>query len=1182
VTSEREQNPIGKRYRPKAGEDNAKLLDEAERRLGVTLTGKVYACGGFGCVAPTTDGRVVKVTRDLAEVRAVNAVKDAEAFQGFARIDTRPQLFDDELEYTDDDSRWFYLREDVTPLKKSDRDIWWISLGLAEISWVTDTQRHYPGPKAPGVVEMIQKKWTKGMERLGEVAPGIASTISALRERGTLLTDLRMDNAGRRKSGEVVLFDAQGVLDDEHDEERRENPDHARPIRAFHTTTREGADAILAHGFRAGSIGDMGSGVYVSLAPTHVRSHGDAVVVVLEVEVPANVLRIKDEGHRAFYKALYPDDFEARYAADRQERNRLAGEVYGTEWTNLLQPQAREAGYAGILDESRRNVVVFDPGDVRVLGVVANPWGGLRRRNPAAPHKRYRPSQETINRGTPAAVRTTAAKLPSAGPWYAGHGQKIGFEKERIGSGNDQLGPGWYFSSDKDNARSYGPVIHQVQIAWKQVYPTPYEPNPGLVRKFLDALPPEQWVLENEENWGKPTWQAVKKQVWGLLHDMPLLLLLTQLPGTLLWYGEQEHRILDVLVEAGYTGFTVPAGSTHLEPTTLPITWAIVWDRDAIQVERHTNPVDTSARWYHGTSEASAMAALARGSLWARETVGRGRTAPLEGRIYMTRDLGTALVYAFGGMMAGNDPWKGERWRGRGAVLEIIPGTECVPDEDWIGLAISEALRRDTNPLHPEVLPVGRVLVREIPRALSDRWSRYDRYKLSEASVQSSMGKAAIRALQKTARGRAVLDTLTTSAPLLACDQTSRVVRGWSFDKQESKRFDPTGANFFDIATPLETELRRANPAKAPRPYFHKDYAHLGTVKPGQKGYLDWGDPQHFRDVVANMVTLWRDAEAGPDLERLLVLTGYMDESPDRPMEQSYDEDFDDDLESEHGTFFEIEDLPAVVGANASPDTVAQVFAAVLEQLSDFEEEDDEFDLVPLGVQIALVTDALEPEQRDRLRLVPVSKESAFAFIEQHHSAFERPNYRGLLYALGAAQGGHLVAVATIVTPAKDFPKRAAACPWDGIVELSRIASDGSVKFASSMLCARAMELLEESGRRGQEGCLFVTYSLATERGSTYTALANRGLRPVSYNRGKKSGGGGSRAKGEARAGEDKIRWEYGPGALPPDWDVLRRTEASPEQIERATLDFADWDRRQAKEREQLARRKAPRAAGTP
>lgn len=193
------------------------------------------------------------------------------------------------------------------------------------------------------------------------------------------------------------------------------------------------------------------------------------------------------------------------------------------------------------------------------------------------------------------------------------------------------------------------------------------------------------------------------------------------------------------------------------------------------------------------------------------------------------------------------------------------------------------------------------------------------------------------------------------------------------------------------------------------------------------------------------------------------------------------------------------------------------------------ERQQDQFGRLPLWAAETILADALQgPGQA--LRIVNVPKDRAVAFVKQHHSKLPYVNPRGLMYALGAMYGDRLVAVATANTPSAGWKNQG------DVLELSRIASDGTVKGASSALAARLIDITDRSGR-GDVGAptLFVTYSLADEAGTTYKALAEKGLRATRFLAPKKRPSG-QRAKADIKASlanQPKIVWEAGPRAAP-------------------------------------------------
>jgi hypothetical protein len=184
---------------------------------------------------------------------------------------------------------------------------------------------------------------------------------------------------------------------------------------------------------------------------------------------------------------------------------------------------------------------------------------------------------------------------------------------------------------------------------------------------------------------------------------------------------------------------------------------------------------------------------------------------------------------------------------------------------------------------------------------------------------------------------------------------------------------------------------------------------------------------------------------------------------------------------------------------------------------------------LPAWAVAAVLADALDPDQR--LRLSEVTKEQAETFVRIHHSHLPAVNFRGVMFVLGLRRGDRLVAVATAGTPTgrwKD-PHR--------VLELTRVASDGTTMNASSMLTGRVLDLLPQTGRT-----LFVTYTFADEDGASYRALKDKGLRPVAITddhgtQVRRPGGSSRTATGTGA----KIRWEAGPDAAPARWDLLEK-----------------------------------------
>ena len=208
---------------------------------------------------------------------------------------------------------------------------------------------------------------------------------------------------------------------------------------------------------------------------------------------------------------------------------------------------------------------------------------------------------------------------------------------------------------------------------------------------------------------------------------------------------------------------------------------------------------------------------------------------------------------------------------------------------------------------------------------------------------------------------------------------------------------------------------------------------------------------------------------------------------------------FDEDFWREADSAIRPEELLTLLGTEAlgwSLKDTTDLLEAVLDSTPRGGLRDEE------EIKVA-IADRIWGGPHGRLELVSLDKPTACAFVEEHHSTLPYCNPRGMMYALGARLGGELVAVATAGTPTGRWGGD--ACPVDGILELTRIASVGGLTRedrrgrvvpvnASSALAARLLDLLPFSGRRGVTGCRFVTYSLEGEAATT-PDLPRRALR---------------------------------------------------------------------------------------
>lgn len=263
-------------------------------------------------------------------------------------------------------------------------------------------------------------------------------------------------------------------------------------------------------------------------------------------------------------------------------------------------------------------------------------------------------------------------------------------------------------------------------------------------------------------------------------------------------------------------------------------------------------------------------------------------------------------------------------------------------------------------------------------------------------------------------------------------------------------------------------------------------------------------------------------------------------------------------------------DLPGTIDAfELSPEDVGDLIYSYVRESERYG------GTVPDWLWVQQIADAIYPDPRyGKLELRAVPKEVAYEFVREHHSALGRGAKLppGLMFALGAYRREafrrpELVAVALAGHPTGAGWVRRKDCGAEGTLELTRVASIGGLYTtnrkgqkvplnASSMLTSRMMDLLPVSGRHGVEGCRFVTYSMIDEKGTTYLSLVSKGLRPTKRVRPKKRATGArAGGKGTAKAEVEKIRWEYGPAADPPDWSSLKGVVPD-DQVQKAIRAF--------------------------
>jgi hypothetical protein len=155
-----------------------------------------------------------------------------------------------------------------------------------------------------------------------------------------------------------------------------------------------------------------------------------------------------------------------------------------------------------------------------------------------------------------------------------------------------------------------------------------------------------------------------------------------------------------------------------------------------------------------------------------------------------------------------------------------------------------------------------------------------------------------------------------------------------------------------------------------------------------------------------------------------------------------------------------------------------------------------------------------------RLRLLPVTITRARGLVARLHSHHHAPPSG--LCAVGVAFEGEADprCVAILSRPV------ARVLQSQGCAEVTRVASDRTPHAASMAIAAIARAALALGYRR------LVSYTLLGEAGTSYRAA---GWWPVMVGQRREGWGCPSRPRGLPAQPGAKVRWEFGPGALPRD-----------------------------------------------
>lgn len=212
---------------------------------------------------------------------------------------------------------------------------------------------------------------------------------------------------------------------------------------------------------------------------------------------------------------------------------------------------------------------------------------------------------------------------------------------------------------------------------------------------------------------------------------------------------------------------------------------------------------DFSATYYHGTSSIESVIGILRDES-IKPSVNRSRrtAVPVLGRMYMTRSIYYALIYAMGGIKMGTSPWKGDDTPDRryGAVF-IIPGTELrdiQPDEDAVGEILHDVLKNSaTHDYRYDLL--------KFPQDLN--WLKW----MAEINLTPLQLKKLINYEDYghlIVAGKKLVKILNNDQKLMLIDLGASIAHEggvkpaecWLVDKMDSEKYSKDGSNFFQVA----------------------------------------------------------------------------------------------------------------------------------------------------------------------------------------------------------------------------------------------------------------------------------------------------------------------------------------------------------------------------------------------
>jgi len=218
--------------------------------------------------------------------------------------------------------------------------------------------------------------------------------------------------------------------------------------------------------------------------------------------------------------------------------------------------------------------------------------------------------------------------------------------------------------------------------------------------------------------------------------------------------------------------------------------------------------------FYHGvSSEAPAKSIMENGLDPAFTELKYGSRKsflrPINNHVYLTPDIGYALIYALSGVVMGTNYYESEyglkdiKKNGQFGFVFEFPGdslTDYLPDEDCVGRIAAHILTGDgtkqTRYDWSKVTPIEEVLKGYIRKYLTANTQQ--KLRSGEFIWGAKAGKKLISVLPKN-----ILETILEAGSSVAHNGGLKPSGCWKIDKTKAFLLAPDGSNFFEVAERL-------------------------------------------------------------------------------------------------------------------------------------------------------------------------------------------------------------------------------------------------------------------------------------------------------------------------------------------------------------------------------------------